>query len=92
MPCSICNSEGHNSKTCSSIENKISPRSFALWLKFDGLTETEANELLKNSIDAKTKIAPNACGTFAKGSQAEIPKKIKEALALEERKGGISCW
>ena len=87
MPCSICNNEGHNARTCpDKSESEIAPNSHALWLKFDGLTEIEANKLLKNSIDAKTKIAPNARGTFAKGSQQELPSKIKEALALQEPK------
>ncbi|WP_198173969.1 hypothetical protein [Gallaecimonas pentaromativorans] len=55
----------------------------ALWLKFDGLTEEEANELLKRAIDAKSEVAPNARGTFAKGRRSELPNRINEALALQ---------
>ncbi|WP_413699651.1 hypothetical protein ACLKMH_19850 [Psychromonas sp. KJ10-10] len=57
-----------------------------MWLKFDGLTEKEANELLKKAIDAKTEVAPNSRGTFAKGSRRELPNKINEALALQRPK------
>lgn len=90
MSCSICKNEGHNSRTCpnnNSSNIKATTGNHALWLKFDGLTEKEANELLKKAIDAKTEVAPNARGTFAKGSQKELPNKIKEALALQSPKG-----
>ncbi len=89
MACSICNEEGHNARTCSKkqlTENETSDRNNALWIKFDNLIETEANELLKNSIDAKSKIAPQARGTFAKGNKKELPNKINEALALQKPK------
>ncbi|MEQ3694277.1 MAG: hypothetical protein ABNH16_09420 [Thalassolituus sp.] len=90
MPCSVCNKEGHNSRTCPNKETEkevVSTGSHALWLKFDGLTEKEANELLKKAIDAKSEVAPNARGTFAKGNRRELPNKINEALALQKPKG-----
>ena len=90
MPCSVCNNYGHNARTCPN--NKLSEinsptGSHALWLKFDGLTEKEANELLKKAIDAKSEVAPNARGTFAKGNRRELPNKINEALALQKPRG-----
>ena len=87
MPCSICNSDGHNARTCPERNPKqdiISSNSHALWLKFDNLTENQANELLKRAIDAKTEVAPDARGTFAKGNRRELPNKINEALALQK--------
>ncbi len=89
MLCSVCNKEGHNSRTCPNKETEkevTSTRSYALWLKFDELTEKEANELLKKAIDAKSEVAPNARGTFAKGNRRELPNKINEALALQKTK------
>lgn len=90
MQCSICSNEGHNSRTCpskgASNNTPTTTGNHALWLKFDGLTEKEANELLKKAIDAKTEVAPNARGTFAKGNRQELPNKITEALALQAPK------
>ncbi|WP_318471211.1 hypothetical protein [Photobacterium leiognathi] len=89
MPCSVCNEDGHNARTCPKKNGSNTPElsgQHALWLKFDGLTELQANELLKRAIDSKTEVAPNARGTFAKGSRKELPNKIKEALALQKPK------
>ena len=89
MSCSICQSDGHNSRTCpqkNKNKNVSSNGSHALWLKFDGLTEKQANELLKRAIDAKTEVAPDSRGTFAKGNRRELPNKINEALALQKPK------
>ena len=87
MPCSVCGKNGHNSRTCNEIqEKKIIPQaSHALWIKFDNITEEEANEILKSNIDFKSKIAPNARATFAKGSKQELPNKISEALMLQQK-------
>lgn len=58
----------------------------ALWVKFDGIDAQEADDLLKANIDAKSKIAPHARCTFAKGTRTELPNRISEALRLQEDK------
>lgn len=84
MPCSICGKEGHNAKTCgqkSEVPAKTT-ETHALWIKFDNITPGQADELLKGAIDLKSRVAPTARGTFAKGSKTEMPQKISEALKL----------
>lgn len=83
MPCSNCGESGHNSRTCPN--NGTDSRDggeHALWVKFDGISEEEADNLLKSVIDAKRKVAPHARGTFAKGSRRELPNRINEALRI----------
>lgn len=85
MACSICGKEGHNSKTCTTkLEGSVKPaETHVLWVKFDGITPKQADELLKGIIDVKSAVAPSARGTFAKGSKTEMPQKIAEALKLK---------
>ncbi len=84
MACSICGQKGHNAKTCPHTQQPTQARNSALWLKFDHITEHESDELLKASIDAKSKIAPHARGTFAKGKKHELPDRIRQALQLQK--------
>ena len=85
MACSICKEDGHNSKKCpKNNQTPIQAESHALWVKYDNITLEQADELLKASIDLKSAVAPNARGTFAKGSKSEMPKKIAEALGLNQ--------
>ena len=85
MKCSICETEGHNARTCT--KNPVPPaktdETHALWVKFDNITPKQADELLKAVIDVKSAIAPTARGTFAKGSRTEMPQKIAEALKVD---------
>jgi len=60
----------------------IPDEKYALWVKFDNISDQQATDLLKGAIDLKSSIAPNARGTFAKGKRSEIPHKIAEALKL----------
>ncbi|MGG2041287.1 hypothetical protein [Burkholderia gladioli] len=86
MTCTLCGVAGHNAKTC---PNKAQPETVSkkqvLWIKYDNITEQEANELLKASIDVKSTVAPNARATFAKGGRSEIAGKIAEALRLSDK-------
>ena len=79
MKCSICGLEGHNARTC---PNRNEPRDQALWIKIDRLTEGEATKLQSRFIEDKSRIAPDARGTSAKGSIKELPDRIKDALKL----------
>lgn len=89
MSCSICKEDGHNAKTCSKSNREPVPaESHVLWVKFDNVTLQQADELLKGAIDLKSAVAPNARGTFAKGTKSEMPRKIAEALNLNQT--GIS--
>lgn len=83
MPCSICGKNGHNATTCSNknLPSNVS-ETHVLWVKFDNITAKQADELLKGAIDVKSAIAPNARGTFAKGTKSEMPQKIAEALGV----------
>ena len=84
MSCSICGENGHNSRTCPNKDSGavIQRPSHALWLKIDGITEEEGDNLLKSVIDAKREIAPHGRATFAKGSRRELPSEINDALKL----------
>lgn len=86
MPCSNCGKNGHNSKTCPKKANTPSPcNDHALWVKFDGISEKEADDLLKSVIDLKRDVAPHARGTFAKGSRRDLPNRISEALGISNQ-------
>lgn len=81
MSCSICGKDGHNARTCQNIATTNQEnRDHALWVKFDNITREESSDLLKNIVDSKDIIAPNARGTWARGSVRELPDKIKQAL------------
>ena len=82
--CKNCGGVGHTSKQCPSEpqDNK----NYAMWIKIDNASEDECNELLKGVIDVKQKCAPKARATYAKAPKNELPMRIKEALALEEKK------
>ena len=84
MTCSVCGQEGHNARTCTAIEAKPAPddKKQVLWVRYDNISVAEADALLKENIDAKSKVAPTARATFAKGSRTEMPAKIAEALKL----------
>lgn len=79
MKCSICGCEGHNARSC---PNRKEDRNHALWVKVDGLTEQEATKLQLRFMEDKSKIAPKARGTSAKGSVKELPNRIQDALKL----------
>lgn len=86
MTCSVCGQEGHNSRTCTAIATKpaTDDKKYVLWVRYDNISEAEANALLKENIDAKSKAAPAARATFAKGLRTEMPAKIAEALKSSE--------
>ncbi|WP_240221729.1 hypothetical protein [Rheinheimera hassiensis] len=85
MSCSICKEDGHNAKTCPKNNREpVQAESHVLWVKFDNVTPQQADELLKGAIDLKSAVAPNARGTFAKGTKSEMPQKIAEALKLNQ--------
>lgn len=89
MPCSNCGQDGHNARTCSqniTTNSDNNDRNHALWLRFDNITEKEADDILKSVIDAKREIASHGRGTFAKAPKKELPNKISEALKLESKK------
>lgn len=81
MRCSICGKGGHNSRTCPHKDSEP-PRDQALWMKFDNITEREAADLQAAIIKDKSRIAPKARGTSAKGSARELPDRIRESLKL----------
>ena len=88
MACSKCGQQGHNSKTCTLVESaphkqKIEP--FALWVKIDGISEVQADDLLKSLIDIKREIAPDGRATYAKAEQRKLPAKISEAMRLQDK-------
>lgn len=84
MPCTVCGKVGHNARSCPN-KNTVTLKNDrqALWIKFDDLSTKEADDLLIAAIEAKSKIAPDARATFAKGKQSELPKKITEALMIQ---------
>ncbi len=81
MRCSICNKQGHNSRTCPNKSMAVL-RNQALWIKFDNLTENEASKLQSQIVKDKSKIAPKARGTAVKGSVSELPGRIRNSLRL----------
>lgn len=81
MKCSICGKQGHNARTCSHKDEE-EPRNQALWMKFDNITEQEAANLQAAIIKDKSRIAPKARGTAAKGNVHELPERIRESLKL----------
>lgn len=81
MKCSVCGKDGHNARTCP-YKDKDAPRNHALWIKFDNLTEREAADLHAQVVKDKTRIAPKARGTAAKGDAKELPNRIQDALKL----------
>lgn len=85
MACSNCKEDGHNATTCpKKNQTPTQTENHVLWVKFDNINQEQANELLKGAIDLKSAVAPNARGTFAKGTKSEMPQKIAEALGLNE--------
>lgn len=85
MSCSICGKSGHNAKTCPKRNKRNSD--YALWVKFDNIAESEATDLLHSIMKSKSKIAPNARGTYAKASKKDLPMEIKNVLKLEDNNG-----
>lgn len=85
MACSVCGKNGHNAKSCPN--KNINDHTFALWVKVDNLTEDQSNKLLSSIMNAKTKIAPNSRGTFAKAEKKDLPMEIKNVLRLEGNYG-----
>lgn len=84
MSCSICGKPGHNARSCPKIKGK-EDTSFALWVKFDNLSEDGATDLLHAIMKDKALIAPNARGTFAKANKKDLPIEIKNVLKLEDK-------
>ncbi|MBG9716498.1 hypothetical protein [Bacillus cereus] len=84
MRCSKCGKEGHNVRTCQEKNNNLVQRDQALWFKFDNVTRNESTEIIKNIIDLKDSIAPEARGTYVRGNQKELPDKIRIKLSLPE--------
>ena len=87
--CSICGLDGHNARTCT--QAPISPENeadHALCLKYDNITLKQADKLLTNAINSKTKIAPDGRVAFAKAPAKDLPKRIRETLAIESRGSG----
>lgn len=82
MGCSICGESGHNARSCPKNKKK-EDSSFALWVKFDNLSEDEASDLLHAIMKDKARVAPNARGTFAKAKKKDLPIEIKNSLKLE---------
>lgn len=82
MGCSICGKNGHNARSCPS--KNIDESSFALWVKFDGLTEMEATDLLHDIMKDKARVAPKSRGTFAKAKKKDLPVEIRHILKLED--------
>jgi hypothetical protein len=82
--CTNCGGIGHTEEICPSKpqENK----NYAIWIKLDNASESECNGFLKGVIDVKQKCAPKARATYAKAPKNELPMRIKEALALEDKK------
>ena len=85
MGCSICGKEGHNARSCPN--KKVDDASYALWVKFDNLTENEATDLLHNIMKAKARVAPESRGTFAKAKKKDLPIEIRNILKLEGNNG-----
>jgi len=85
MACPVCKTNDHDQSTCPrDTPIAVKPEdSHVLWVKFDNITSKQADELLKAAIDIKSAIAPDARGTFAKGTKKEMPQKIAEALGLQ---------
>ena len=81
MSCSICGEEGHNARTCP-LRNRDVPRDYALWMKFDNITQKEAADLQAQIIKDTARIAPQARGTGVKGPVRELPERIRDALQL----------
>ena len=81
MSCSICGSQEHNARKCPYKDGEA-PRDYALWMKFDNMTEKEAADLQARIIRDKSRIAPKARGTSAKGPAKELPGRIQDALKL----------
>ncbi len=78
MKCSICGKEGHSKKNCPEEKN------YALWVKFDNISVTEAISLSNSIVKTKQKLAPQARGTSVQALKKELPSKVKEALKLED--------
>jgi hypothetical protein len=87
MTCSKCGRDGHNARTCSAANSELSDRDHALWIKFDNIKEEETNNILKDVMDSKTKRAPEARATFARGKKNELPGKIRKALGMGDDDG-----
>lgn len=85
MDCPVCKTDEHDLSTCPHGKSMaVKPEdSHVLWVKFDNITSKQADELLKATIDIKSTIAPDARGTFAKGTKKEMPQKIAEALGVQ---------
>lgn len=82
MACSICRASNHNSRTCPNKKDKEIETDYTLWVKFDCISKKQATDLLKDIIESKDSIAPNARGTFAKADKKDLSIEIKKALKL----------
>jgi hypothetical protein len=51
MSCSICGSKDHNARTCP-YKNKGVPRDHALWMKFDNMTQREAQGVVTLALES----------------------------------------
>lgn len=85
MSCRICGDDGHNSRSCphkAKQTDQEKNRNHALWVKFDNVSEKDADELLKEIIDVKREIAPHARAVYAKADKKQLPNQIRKVLQL----------
>jgi hypothetical protein len=80
--CTNCGGVGHIADQCPSEPQD--KKNYAMWIKFDNVSQEECDEILKGVIDVKRKVAPKSRPTYAKAPKNELPMRIKEALALQE--------
>lgn len=85
MACSICGEDNHNARTCPQkdlAENNASNQndSYAVWMRYGGMSKQEAKEFRRRSEDLLDEVAPDAYGVSAAGKERELPERIQEAL------------
>lgn len=83
MRCSICGKEGHNARTCPQKNQDVN-RDYAMLVKYDNISQSEARKLANEQIKMKQKHAPASRATMFIANKKELPEKVRNNLSLQE--------
>lgn len=78
--CSICGGTGHDQRNCPEKSQK-SPRDTAVWIKYDNITNSQADKVVTENKKIKDKyLDSDARVTSVKAKQKDLPKEVRKRL------------